>query len=179
MTYEGKIEGKFVDLISCTEDDAEFTIALRKDPELGKFFPAVDNTVEQQKNWIKGQRQKPGDYFFVVWNKKGERIGTIGLYGIEDGVGEGGRIIFRDANPYEVSEAQLLVDRFGFDVLGLKLITGSVFADNSRALKFSKKFSGRLFEPEKDSEGRLVVRVETNPEEFREIDERISKILYH
>lgn len=71
-----------------------------------------------------------------------------------------------------------MVDRFAFDVLNLEIVKGSVFADNKKAIKFSRRFSGRVYEPEKNPDGKLVVRVETTKEEFKEIDERISRILY-
>lgn len=90
MVYGEVIEGRYVDLKCCEEDDAEFTLSLRKDSNLGKFFPRIDNTVEEQKAWIRRQQKKEGDYFFVAWNKDGERIGTIGLYDINGQSGEGG-----------------------------------------------------------------------------------------
>ena len=33
MVYEGTLEGEYVDLRPCTEDDAEFTLALRQKGE--------------------------------------------------------------------------------------------------------------------------------------------------
>lgn len=180
MVYDGVLKGQYVYLKSCNEDDAEFTLSLRKDPELGKFFPALNKiTVDEQREWIRSQRRKEGDYFFVVWNKDDVRIGTIGLSDIDENSGEGGRIIFREGNPYEVSEAQLLIDRFAFDVLNLSVVRGTVFADNHRAIKFSRRFSGHVYDPERDNEGKLVVRAKTTRDEFVQIDKIISAVLYH
>ena len=178
MVYDGVIEGKYVDLRSCTEEDAEFTLSLRKDPKLGKFFPVIDNTVEQQTEWIRHQRAKEGDYFFVVRNKQGDRIGTISVYNIADGEGESGRIIIRSANPFDASEAQLLLARFGFHTLGLKQMKGFVFAENKRAIRFNKQFAARLIGPEEDEHGRMVVRTETTRDEFEAIDRKISSLIY-
>lgn len=178
MIYDGVLEGKYVDLKSCTEDDAEFTLALRTDPKLGKFFPSVNNSVEQQREWIRKQRDKVGDYFFVVWSKSGERIGTISVYNIENGEGEGGRIIIRSDNPFDATEAQLLLSKFGYHVLGLKNMKGFVYADNKRALRFNKLFSARMSEPEMDETGKMIVRLETSSDEFKQIENRISKLIY-
>lgn len=178
MVYEGVLEGKYVDLRSCTEDDAEFTLALRTDPKLGKYFPKIQNTVEQQREWIRKQRSMEGDYFFIVCNKEGERIGTIAVYNIAGDIGEGGRTIMRSDNPFEVSEAQLLLDRFAFHVLGLKLRMGFIYEENKRAIRFNKQFSGRLSNPEEDGDGRAVIRIETTKEEFDVIDKKISAVIY-
>lgn len=90
MFYDGLIEGRYVDLRSVEEGDAEFTLEIRQDPEFTRFLPRIENTLEQQKNWIQHQRNKEGDYFFVVQNKAGERIGTIGLFDVTDIQCEGG-----------------------------------------------------------------------------------------
>lgn len=71
MIYEKMMQGQFVYLKSATSDDAEFTLALRQNPALTKYLPKLDITLEQQKNWINIQREKAGDYFFVVRNKIG------------------------------------------------------------------------------------------------------------
>lgn len=178
MVYDKVLEGKYVDLKACTEDDAEFTLSLRKDPKLGKYFPKVDHSVEDQKAWIRSQRKQEGDYFFVVWNKAGERIGTIAVYNIENGEGEGGRIIIKSKDAFDVFEAQMLLNRFAFDTLGLKVMKGFVFANNKRALRYNKQVCGTLFNPEIDETGREIIRLETSREDFKVIDKKISGFLY-
>ena len=66
MAVTEPIEGRYVVLRSCTEDDAEFTRDIRKDPEFAKYLPQIDNTLDQQKVWIKSQREKPGDYMLIM-----------------------------------------------------------------------------------------------------------------
>ena len=95
MFYEEILEGRYVDLISATVKDVEFTWNIRRDPNFAIFFPKFDNTLEQQKAWICSQRNEPGDYFFVIWDKEGNRIGVIGLYNIKKDECEAGRIAVR------------------------------------------------------------------------------------
>ncbi len=178
MVYDGIIEGRFVRLISCAEEDAEFTRALRMDPKLEKCFPIINNTVEQQREWIRKQREKEGDYFFVVRNKADERIGTIAVYNIVGDVGEGGRIIIPSQNVAEICEAQLLLSEFAFYTLGLRLMTGFVYADNKRAVRYNKLFSGRLFSPTIDLDGRSIIRLETTAEDFEKIKQRVKPMIY-
>lgn len=154
MLYNGTLEGRYVELRSVTEADAEFTLKLRQKPEVIKFIPALKNTLEQQKVWITSQQQKKGDYFFVIWNKKGERIGTISLYNIKGNTCEGGRLVVQ-GNAFESIEAQLLSFKFAFEELRLSEVVSYIYADNERAIRFNKQFGGVLFEPEPDEDGRM------------------------
>ncbi len=178
MAITDSIEGRYVDLRSCTEDDAEFTRDIRRDPEFSKFLPALDNTVEEQKAWIRNQRSKEGDYFFVVWNKEGNRIGTISIYDVHGDRAESGRLAIRGDNPFQGIEAQILSFRFAFGKLNLECIDGYIFADNERAIRFNKQFGGRHFPPELDSIGRKIIRIENWREDFEKVDKKFSSILY-
>ena len=178
MVYDRVIEGKYVDLRSCTEDDAEFTREIRRDPEFSKFFPALDNTLEQQKAWIKQQREKKGDYFFVVWNKTGNRVGTISIYDVEGEYAESGRLAIKSNNPFEAIEAQILSFRFAFGVLGLNCINGYIFADNERAIRFNKQFAGKQYPPTIDENGRKIIKIENWKDDFELADKKLSSILY-
>lgn len=178
MAVTEPIEGRYVDLRSCTEDDAEFTRDIRKDPEFVKFLPAIDNTVEQQKAWIRKQREKDGDYFFVVWDKEGNRIGTISIYDVHGDHAESGRLAIKGENAFQGIEAQILSFRFAFGTLGLECIDGFIFADNERAIRFNKQFGGRHYPPETDEDGRVIIKIENWREDFEKVDKKLSSILY-
>ena len=60
MFYDGILEGRFVDLRSAAEGDAEFTLKIRQDPEFIKFLPKIENTTEQQRAWIRYQHSATG-----------------------------------------------------------------------------------------------------------------------
>lgn len=176
MVYDGALQGKYVDLKSCTEEDAEFTRTLRQDPRYKDCFPTLNNTLEQQREWIRNQRKKTDDYFFVVWDKKGNRIGTISIYNICEGQAEGGRIICI-GNPIETIEMQLLQSRFAFYYLNLKMVYGYVFADNKKALRFNQSMGANLLQPELIN-GRIMIRIEKTRSGFDSVYAKYSKILY-
>lgn len=178
MAVTEPIIGRYVDLRSCTEEDAEFTRAIRKDPEFVKFLPAIDNTIEQQKAWINRQREKAGDYFFVVWDKEGNRIGTISIYDVNGNRAESGRLAIKGKNAFQGIEAQLLSFRFAFGELGLECIDGYIYADNDRAIRFNKQFGGSHYPPEVDDSGKTIIRIENWKEDFELADKRLSSILY-
>lgn len=178
MAITAPIEGRYVDLRCCTEDDAEFTRDIRRDPEFVKFLPAIDNTLEEQKAWIRHQREKEGDYFFVVWDKAGKRIGTISIYDVHDDHAESGRLAIKGDNALLAIEAQLLSFRFAFSVLGLECIDGFILADNKRAIRFNKLFEGCQYPPELDENGKTIIRLKNWREDFEKADKKLSSILY-
>lgn len=178
MAVTEPIAGRYVDLRSCTEDDAEFTRDIRKDPEFVKFLPEIDNTIEEQKSWIRRQRKKEGDYFFVVWDKEEKRIGTISIYDVHGDRAESGRLVIKGSNPFQGIEAQLLIYKFAYDVVGLNYVDGYIWADNSRAIRFSKQFGDIQSPPEIDENGQRIVKIRNCKENFEEMQKKIGSMIY-
>lgn len=137
MVYDKIIRGKFVDLRSITLEDAEFSYAIRME-EKNRMVGQPASDLEQQKKFIEWQMKQPGDYYFVVLNKKGERIGLIGVYDIHDGIGEVGREV-SDGTPMEAMEAKVLLEDFYREVLHLKKATGVIYLSNKKQLSIQKK----------------------------------------
>lgn len=176
MVYEKGMNGCYVDLKSAAVSDAEFTLSIRQDKDFSKYLPRIDNTLEQQRDWINNQREKTGDYFFVVWDKAKKQIGTISIYDIEDDFAEGGRLAIR-GNALQNIEAQLLLFRFGYDILGLKQIVGYVYAENTRALRFAESF-GSIIDPPREKNGRLECKITNRKEDFAVCDKKLSALIY-
>lgn len=176
MVFDGAIEGRYVKLISATADDAEFTLNLRQDPELNQYLPRINNTIEQQVQWIAHQREKMDDYFFVIWDMNGNRIGTIGIYDIEGNHAEAGRLIVR-GNALQSIEAQMLSFEFGFVHLNLDIIYSYIYADNVRALRFNQQFGGEI-EPPLLHVGKLECKTTNRKEIFFICQEKFKKLLY-
>lgn len=138
MLYDGVIRGHFVSLRSITLDDAEFSYNLRRDPRFVSIMGQAAATLEDQKRFIEWQMKQPGDYYFVVLNRDGERIGLIGVYDIHHGQGEIGREINVGA-PYETMESMILITDFCIDVLHLEMKTGVIYKCNRKQLSILKR----------------------------------------
>lgn len=177
MVYDGEIEGKYVTLRSVSEDDAEFTSFVRKDAKLTRYLPRVDNTIEEQKAWIRKQRQDETDYFFVATDKDGIPVGTIGIYNIKDGCAEGGRLTSM-GNALQSIEIQLLALHFDFDILNLNKVTTVVFKGNERALKLSKLFGIEFEDPCFDERGNKVYNGSVTKESFKNNENKIKSMIY-
>lgn len=177
MVYDGVVKGKYVQLVSVTEEDAEFTLKVRQDPRLTKYLPKVNNTLEQQREWIRKQRLQEDDYYFVAKDYNGNYVGTIGIYHLNGKTGEGGRLT-SIGNALQSLEIQYLAFRFDFDILNLEKVTAYVYADNAAAYRLSEKLGTRFEEPSVDDEGRLVCNGSMTKEQFKEAEPGIRKLLY-
>ncbi len=178
MVYENVIRGKFVDLKSITldDEDVEFSYQIRQQEKNRDTVGQLAPSLSEQRKFIEWQIDQPGDYYFVVWNKKGERVGLIGVYDIHDGVGETGREV-SNGTPMEAMEAEVLLEEFYRNILGLKKVIGVVYMSNKKHLSNQKK---RGFEIKK-----IVMRngvecayyeTEVNEKNFEKTRQLLNKI---
>ena len=166
MIYEGVVKGQYVYLMSVTENDAEFTLKVRQDKRLTKYLPKLNNTLEQQREWIRIQREKKGDYYFLARDFEGNPVGTIGIYDIRGSVGEGGRLT-SIGNALQSLEIQYLAFKFDFEILCLDKVTAFVYADNTSAYRLSKTLGIRFETPSVDNDGRIVRNGSITREQYR------------
>jgi len=138
MVYSEVIHGKFVDLRSITLDDAEFSYNIRADKNNAATVGQLATSVDAQRKFIKWQMQEPNDYYFVVLNKRGERIGLYGVYDIRGDVAEVGREV-NVGEPAEKMEVALLVAEFCRSVLKLRKWNFVVYANNVHHISDVKK----------------------------------------
>ena len=141
MVYPEVIHGLFVDLRSITLDDAEFSYNIRADKRNRDTVGQLAPSLEAQKDFIRWQMQEPNDYYFVVLNKKGERIGLIGAYNLQGNVIEVGREV-NIGEPTETMETKFLIRDFCRHVLGLNKICGIAYVDNKKRISDAKKMGG-------------------------------------
>lgn len=176
MVYNDIVKGRYVNLRSVEEEDAEYTLSLRKDPNLTKYIPKLEITLKQQVEWINKQRHTEGDYFFVVENKNGEKVGVVGVYEIQGNHAETGRVVIR-GNAIESIEAQYLLYIFSFDILGMEYTTDYRMADNSPAIRSAIFFGADLSSPHEGANG-LIIEGRLTRDSFHAKKKKIEKMLY-
>ncbi len=142
MVYPGEIKGRFVTLRSVTLDDVEFSYRIRAEEKNRETVGQLAESTEAQKKFIEWQMQEPDDYYFVVLNRKGERIGLIGVYDIQGDIGEFGREV-NDASAVEAMEAEILLKDFAIDILGLKRSCAVIYTNNKKHIKNQEKMGLR------------------------------------
>lgn len=138
MIYDEVIHGKFVDMRSITVEDAEFSYNIRADKKYCDVVGQPAASIDEQRKFIEWQIQQPDDYYFVVLNKRGERIGLIGVYDIHDGMGEKGREISY-GSPMETLEAEVLLEDFVCNVLHLQKTCCVIYTHNRKHISNQRK----------------------------------------
>lgn len=177
MKYDKIIEGRYCNLRSVELEDAEFTLAMRKDPSLTAYLPKLDITVEQQREWIRKQQVDPTDYFFVAMDKNGNRIGVMGIYNVKNGEGETGRLVMK-GNPLQAIESHMLCIDLAFYVLELKGIHSYIVAENDGAIRFAKIFGATISEPSFNEVGENVVYVKSTLDTYMKARPKLERMLY-
>lgn len=177
MVYDDIVKGKYVYLKSADQNDAEFTLSLRQNSFLTRYLPRLDISIEQQKAWIASQRKREGDYFFVARTLDHSPIGTVSIYEIHGDSSESGRLALI-GNPLQNVESTLLLFKFAFDIIGLKMVTGYIVDGNKRAERFNKQFGCVTGPQEYDEKGLLICRTLVTNESFHQAEKRLQRILY-
>ena len=142
MVYDGIIEGIGVNLRSVEERDAAFTYDLRQDKERTRYVHSVNGTVEDQKNWIRSQRAKAGDYFFLVEDKEGNPLGTAGYYDLKGANGETGRLVMK-GNFAQNCDAILQLRRFAFEIMNAEYIRCTAVNGNKPVIAQLKRLGAK------------------------------------
>lgn len=136
MRHELSLRGEAFGLRPVADADAGFIVALRSDPELGRYLHATSTRVEDQLAWLAGYYERAGDYYFVIERLgSGEREGLISVYDVADGQAEWGRWLLRPGSLAAVESAALIY-RCAFDVLGLDAVCCRTLAANERVVSF-------------------------------------------
>jgi len=155
MVYKKIIHGNSVDLRPVEKCDAAYIIDLRNS-QLARYLHPVGSSIEAQEQWIEKQRSREGDYYFMMLDKEGERIGTVGLSSIIGECGETSRFI-STGTPLQNTETNLLITDFAFSEAGLTRIEGYVSTDNISVISLQKRF-GYVFEDEVKEKDGIPVR---------------------
>lgn len=170
------INGRYVDLKSVDVSDAEFTMNIRNEPEFIRYLPQINNTIEQQREWINRQREKEGDYFWVMFDKEGNRFGTLGVYDVNTSQPKG-RSLAAKGNALQNIEAVYLIYKYVLEELNAKAIYGWTYETNLRAIRFNSLFGGIIGEP-KSLDGIMIREVVFKNPEFKEAEKKLKKMLY-
>lgn len=176
MYIDYKLEGKYVNLRSVTEDDAEFILDIRNNPQVSKYLPPLNVTVEQQRQWITKQRADRDSYYFILETPDSTPIGTLSIYDIVDDHGEGGRSC-SIGEPFANIEASVLLNDFTFSTLGLSYATIWVYEGNKSVLALNEAFGYKWTSEKTDSDGQPYKEGILYKEIYLQKRERILKKL--
>lgn len=143
MVCDHTLKGLVTNLRSADLKDAEFTWEIRQDAKRTRHLHAVRGSLIDQMRWLEGQRNREGDYFFIVEDSKGIPIGTTSIYNINNDVAEFGRLVL-NGNPVQNVDAAIATWNFGFNELKLSALHMRVFTENILAFGLDKRLGGKI-----------------------------------
>lgn len=140
-----KLHGKYVNLREVTLNDAEFILSLRCDENKSKFLHKTEYNLENQIAYIKKYFEKTDEWYFIIENKSGKRIGTYRIYDIQgDSFCIGSWLMIDGVSPAESFESDYILRMYGFDVLGFKKIHFDVRKGNKKVIAYHKMVGARI-----------------------------------
>lgn len=143
MIIDQTLIGKFINMRSVSEEDAEYILQLRLDSNNSQFVSKTENDLSKQVAWIRDQRIRPNDYYFMFTDKQGSRVGVISLYNIENDHAESGRFI-SFGNGLQNMEAVLMHYDFAYYTLGISLVHFSVYKDNKKVVSMWNRLGAEI-----------------------------------
>lgn len=138
MRHDLTSEGIAFRIRPVREDDAEFIISLRNNPDLNQYLHQTSNQVSDQIEWLRKYFERAGDYYFVIERKEtGSAEGLISIYDVDESqhVAEWGRWILKPKSLAAV-ESAMLIYQVAFDFLHLKTVFCRTVADNKSVVSF-------------------------------------------
>ena len=177
MVYQGIIEGIGVNLRALEEKDAEFTFALRQDKDRTKYVHAVNGTVEDQREYIRKQREREGDYYFLAEDKEGNPFGALAYYNLHGRNGETGRMVLNGSFTQNC-DAILQLRKFAFEIIGADYIRCTVVDGNKAVMAQIKRFGGvQVGSFTDEADGSLVHEFRVTKEAYFERKEKYQKLV--
>jgi UDP-4-amino-4,6-dideoxy-N-acetyl-beta-L-altrosamine N-acetyltransferase len=138
--------GKKVILRGFQGSDIKKLVQWRNDPDINRhFFEYEPSTPERQRRWLETTSSRHDERFFIIANRKGQAIGTVGLTRIDGRSrnAEWGRFMIGEKKNLGKGyglEALYLSAQYAFSHLNLHRLYLKVFAWNKNARAMYESF---------------------------------------
>lgn len=133
-----------ITLRTVTEQDAQFILDLRTDPDLNEFISSTSNDINQQIDWIRKYKEREinnQELYFITLDNNGNKCGTTRLYNFRNNKFELGSWIFLKEAPFGVSiKADILSKEIAFEELKFDTCTFEVRKKNLSVIKYHKMY---------------------------------------
>lgn len=149
------------------EDDAEFIVDLRTNPQLNQYINNTSSDVNKQKEWIADykKREELGvEYYFII-QLEGIPIGTGRIYNIENNKFVSGSWVFSPNAPVGASVlGSIICKEIAYEELNLERDIADIRKDNKRVIRYNMSY-----EPIITGEDEENIYLEFSKEKFNQI----------
>lgn len=136
-----------VALESVREEDAEFTLRLRTDPDLARHVSPTSPDLARQREWIRSYllRQEAGSEYYFIIRKQSEAVGTVRLYDFREcSFCWGSWLIVRGTDLRVAPASAMLAYDFGFNELGFSQSHFDVRRANGSVRRFHLSMGAKI-----------------------------------
>lgn len=145
-----KLVGSNLVFRDATKEDAAFILELRTDSKKATHISKTSNDLKQQEAWLERYEKDGEQVYFIIFNKQGERVGTVRLYDIKDDSFCWGSWVLKNGTPSSYAiESVLLVYHFALS-LGFEKAHFDVRKGNQSIWKFHERFGAKKVEETTD-----------------------------
>jgi RimJ/RimL family protein N-acetyltransferase len=159
--------------------DAKFILSLRVDDKYNKYLSAVDNDLEEQREWLANYKEKEKNgteyYFIICRNLDNKPIGTVRMYDFlkeRNSFCWGSWILNEDKTKYAALETAVLIYEYAFFELCFTNCHFDVRKGNEGVVNFHKRF-GAIF----NGETELDVLGNLSKDDYLKVRENHKKFL--
>lgn len=158
------------------EEDAEFIVRLRTDPQLGHYIHATSSDVSKQVEWIKEYkvREAKGLEYYFIFQKNGENIGLTRLYNIEEEKFTSGSWL-SCSNEVGVGVLCDIISReIAFELYPESLNYFDVRKGNKNVIRYAQSYHSILYK--EDTENLYFYNNKQNFEKYKQLYLRMAKL---
>lgn len=158
--FHGKKYGLSYRLVN--EDDAQFIVDLRTNPERSRYIGVTDDSVDNQRQWIKEYkiREKDGLDYYFIYSYGTIFAGVNRIYEIDDNHFIHGSWVFSDKVPPFCSLAAALIAReIAYETLGLEeeIDTSGIHERNVGVLQVSRSLGVEFYGTRETESGTFLL----------------------
>ena len=158
------------------EEDAEFIVRLRTDPQICRYIHSTSEDVCKQKQWIRDYivREKQGKELYFIFSKENENIGLARLYNIEDGKFTSGSWLSCSNFIGGGVLCDIISREIAFDLFPEYINYFDIRKENRKVLRYAKSYHPVLYK--EDEENFYFHTDKMTFERYKQIYLRMAKI---
>lgn len=158
------------------EEDAEFIVSLRTDPNMNKYIHYTSDSVDKQCQWIRDykHREAEGKEYYFIFEQKNECIGLARLYNIEDDKFTSGSWLSRS----EIIGSGVLCDiisrEVAFELYPQSINYFDIRKGNRNVIRYAQSYHPTIY---KEDEDNLYFYIDKkNFEKYKQLYLRMAKL---
>ena len=137
--------GNYIDLREININDAAFVLSLRCDSKKSRYLNTTDNDLKKQEDYIRRYETLDKEWYFIIENKTGKRLGTYRIYDVrKESFCIGSWLMIDGCKIEEVIEGDYMLRMFGFKQTKLDKIHFDVRKDNKKVINYHKLVGGKI-----------------------------------